>query len=99
MKHRAVCALVLLPGLASAQGIEPRAELDRSKPVPAKSEIISAWRKRQDAIKTFRLAWTEQQTHPTKWLSNPRYPERERTALPGLHVDRSFVVAKTVAVD
>lgn len=71
---------------------------DRSKPVPAKSEIIAAWQKRQGAIITFRFAWTEEQTHPKGWLSNPRYPERERSAIPGLLIDRSYVVAKTLAV-
>jgi len=71
---------------------------DRSKPVPAKSEVIAAWQKRQSAVNTFRFAWTEEQTHPKGWLSNPRYPERERSAIPGLLIDRSYVVAKTLAV-
>ena len=71
---------------------------DRSKPVPATSEIIAAWQKRQTAVNTFSFVWTEQQTHPTGWLSNPRYPERERSAIPGLLIDRSYVVAKTLAV-
>ena len=75
-----------------------RPQLDRSRPVPAKSEIIAAWQKRQSAINSFRFAWTEEQTHPTGWLSNPRYPERERSAIPGLLIDRHYVVAKTLAV-
>jgi hypothetical protein len=76
-----------------------RLELDRSKPVPAKSEVIKAWQKRQDLIKTFRFAWTEQQTHPKGWVPNPRYPEREWLNIPGLLVDRNYTVAKTLAVD
>ena len=71
---------------------------DRSKPVPTKAETIAAWQKRQGTINTFRFAWTEQQTHPRGWLSNPRYPERERSAIPGILIDRSYVVAKTLAV-
>jgi hypothetical protein len=71
---------------------------DPSKPVPAKSEVIAAWQKREGAINTFRFAWAEEQTHPKGWLSNPRYPERERSAIPGLLIDRSYVVAKTLAV-
>jgi hypothetical protein len=50
-------------------------------------------------VKTLSFVWTEEQTHPTGWLSNPRYPERERSAIPALFVDRSYVVAKTLAVD
>ena len=83
------------------QGPAARLQLgqrDPSKPVPAKSEIIAAWQKRQGAINTFRFAWTEEQTHPKGWLSNPRYPERERSAIPGLLIDRSYVVAKILAV-
>ncbi|HMG69980.1 MAG TPA: hypothetical protein VK544_02625, partial [Gemmatimonadaceae bacterium] len=73
------------------QGPAARLQLgqrDPSKPVPAKAEIIAAWQKRQGAINTFRFAWTEEQTHPKGWLSNPRYPERERSAIPGLLIDR-----------
>ncbi|MDT4898531.1 MAG: hypothetical protein QOH25_3608 [Acidobacteriota bacterium] len=76
-----------------------RPQLDRSKPVPAKSEVLKAWQKRQDAVKTFRFAWTEQQTHPKGWLPNPRYPEREWLAIPALYFDRSYSVSKTLAVD
>ncbi len=98
----AIGALAFPTTLAIAQQSESgRLQLgppDRSKPVPAKSEIITAWQKRQGAINTFRFAWTEEQTHPKGWLSNPRYPERERSAIPGLLVDRSYVVGKTLAV-
>src|SRR5947207_1268521 len=73
--------------------------IDPSKPVPAKSEIIQAWQKRQEGIKTFRFVWTEQQTHPKGWLPNPRYPERERLAIPQLLIDRSYVVTKRLSVD
>lgn len=76
-----------------------KVELDRSKPVPPKDVLIKAWQKRQDAIKTFRFVWTEQQTHPKGWISNPRFPERERSSLPALLTDRSFTVNKTLAVD
>lgn len=72
---------------------------DRSKPVPSKAEIVNAWQKRQDAFKTARFAWTEQQTHPKGWLPNPRFPEREWTAIPSLLKDRSYVVSKTLSLD
>ncbi|HYS69175.1 MAG TPA: hypothetical protein VEM14_02970 [Gemmatimonadaceae bacterium] len=83
------------------QGPAERLQLgqrDLSRPVPAKSDVIAAWQKRQAAITTFRFAWTEEQTHPKGWLSNPRYPERERSAIPGLLIDRRYVVTKTLAV-
>jgi len=76
-----------------------RPQLDLSKPVPPKADVIKAWQKRQDAIKTFRFGWTEQQTHPKGWLSNPRFPERERSSIPGLLIDRTYSVSKTLAVD
>jgi hypothetical protein len=99
----AIGALAFPAALALAQqGESGRLQLgqrDRSKPVPAKSEIITAWQKRQGAVNTFRFVWTEEQTHPKGWLSNPRYAERERSAIPGLLIDRSYVVAKTLAVD
>ncbi len=76
-----------------------RLQLDRSKPVPPKAEIIKAWQKRQDAVKTFRFSWTEQQTHPKGWLSNPRYRQHEWSNIPGLLIDRSYTVSKTLAVD
>ena len=72
---------------------------DYSKPVPSKAEIVNAWQKRQDAIKTARFAWTEQQTHPKGWIPNPRFPEREWLAIPGLHIHRSYSVAKTLSLD
>ena len=102
IRRAAIGALAFPAALALAQqGESGRLHLgqrDRSKPVPAKSEIIAAWQKRQAAVNTFRFAWTEEQTHPKGWLSNPRYPERERSAIPGLLIDRSYVVAKTLAV-
>src|ERR1044072_7256086 len=58
-----------------AQVFPRNAQLDRSKPVPAKAEVVKAWQKRQDAIRTFRFAWTEQQTPPKGWLANPRFPQ------------------------
>lgn len=98
----AIIALVFPASVALAQeGPAERLQLGRrdpSRPVPAKSEVIAAWQKRQGAINTFRFVWTEEQTHPKGWLSNPRYPERERSAIPGLLIDRSYVVAKTLAV-
>jgi hypothetical protein len=101
-RNAAIIALAFPTAVALAQqGPAERLQLgqrDPSRPVPAKSEVIAAWQKRQGAINTFRFAWTEQQTHPKGWLSNPRYPERERTAIPGLLIDRSYVVAKTLAV-
>src|ERR1041385_2946959 len=66
-----------------------RTQLDPSKPVPEKSEILPAWRKRETTIKTFQFNWTEQQTHPQGWLPNPRYPQREWLNIPGLQTDRS----------
>jgi hypothetical protein len=95
----AIGALLLPTALVLAQTPGTvRPQVDLSKPVPAKSEIIAAWQRRQGAVKTFRFAWTEEQTHPKGWLSNPRYPERERAAIAGLLIDRSYVVAKTLAV-
>ena len=82
-----------------AQDETARPQLDRSKPVPPKADVIKAWRKRQDAIKTFRFVWTEQQTHPKGWIANPRYPQREWSSIPGLLIDRTYSVSKTLAVD
>ena len=102
IRYAFVGAMALPLALAQPQqGPAARLQLgerDRSRPVPAKSEVIAVWQKRQGAINSFRFAWTEQQTHPKGWLSNPRYPERERSAIPGLLIDRSYVVAKTLAV-
>lgn len=92
-------AIATLATLLQQEADPGRLPLDRSRPVPAKSEIVAAWQRRQQSINTFRFAWTEEQTHPRGWLSNPRYPERERSAIPGPRVDRRYVVAKTVAVD
>jgi hypothetical protein len=72
---------------------------DRSKPVPTKSEIVTAWQKRQDAVKAFRFAWTEQQSHPKGWLPNPRFRQPEWLNIPGLLIDRNYAVSKTLAVD
>ena len=74
-------------------------ELDRSQPVPTKSEVESAWRTRQDKVKTFRFAWTEQQTHPKGWIPNPRFRQHEWLNTPGLLIDRSYTVSKTIVVD
>jgi hypothetical protein len=82
-----------------AQVFPKNPQLDPSKPVPTKDEIIKAWRKRQDAIKTFRFAWTEQQTHPKGWLPNPRYAQREWSNIPSLLKDRNYTVNKALAVD
>src|SRR5690242_812203 len=101
----ATAALAALGALATFAAFAPaqqrdgeRPQLDRSRPVPARAEVIAAWRQRQSAIASFRFAWTEEQTHPTGWLPNPRYPERERLAIPALRVDRHYAVAKTLAV-
>jgi len=98
----AITALTFPTAIALAQegGSAPMrlGARDRSKPVPTKAETIAAWQKHQGTINTFRFAWTEQQTHPRGWLSNPRYPERERSAIPGILFDRSYVIAKTLAV-
>ena len=101
-RNAAIVALAFPTAVVFAQqGPAERLQLgqrDLSRPVPAKSEVIAAWQKRQNAITTFRFAWTEEQTHPKGWLSNPRYPEHERSAIPGLLIDRHYVVAKTLAV-
>jgi hypothetical protein len=102
IRSLAIGALAFPTALALGQGSKAGpaqlGQVDRSKPVPSKSETIAAWQKRQSAINTFRFSWTEQQAHPKGWLSNPRYPERERSAIPGLLIDRSYIVAKTLAV-
>ena len=61
-----------MPTLLLAQSESRSLPPDRSKPVPAKSEIIAAWQKRQSAINSFRFTWTEEQVHPKGWLANPR---------------------------
>ena len=90
--------LFILPRLI-AQSDLGRARVDASKPVPAKSEVLEAWRRRQDQIRSFQFSWTEQQTRPTGWIPNPRYPERDRLAIPGLYSDRTYTVSKGLAVD
>jgi hypothetical protein len=98
-----IAFVVVLAGtafyFAFAQDPLGRPQLDRTKPVPSKAEVLSAWRKRQDAIRTFRFAWVERQIHPRGWIPNPRFPERERIALPTLRIDREYEVTKTLAVD
>ena len=74
-------------------------QLDRSRPVPTKAEMIAAWRKRQDSIRSFRFAWTEQQVHPVGWLPNPRFPQREWLDIPGFLTERNYTVQKSLAVD
>jgi hypothetical protein len=91
--------LVFASPLAHAQRELGRPELDRSKPVPPKSDVVKAWQKRQDGVRTLRFAWTEQQTHSRGWIPNPRVHERERVAMPALFRDRTFPVAKTLTVD
>ena len=72
---------------------------DRNKPIPSKAEIVAAWQKRQDAVKTLRFAWVEQQVHPRGWLPNPRFPEPERASIPALLKDRRYTVSKSLSVD
>jgi hypothetical protein len=76
-----------------------RPRLDLSRPVPSKSEVLRAWQARQDAIHSFRFAWTEDRCFAKGWLPNPRHPERERLDVPGLRVDRGYTVRKTLVVD
>jgi hypothetical protein len=76
-----------------------RLQRDRSTPVPTKAQLVNVWQKRQDAFKTARFAWTEQQTHHKGWLPNPRFPEREWLNIPGLLIDRSYIVSKTLSLD
>src|SRR5687768_8592818 len=74
-------------------------QLDRSRPVPTKDEMIAAWRKRQDSIRSFRFAWTERQVHPVGWLPNPRFPQREWLDIPGFLTERNYTVQKSLVVD
>ena len=91
--YGAVALLLALPLAGAAQdsrdvfGTLPR---DSSKPVATRAEIVAAWQRRQDAMKTASFAWVEQQTHPKGWFGNPRFPEREREAIPALREDRSL---------
>jgi len=93
-----ILALAPAPPLAAQRELG-RLPLDRSKPVPPKSDILAAWQARQQSIPRFRFTWTEEQTHPRRWVPNPRYPERERAATPALFRDRTYRVTKTLAVD
>lgn len=97
--HALALLLLLIAPHAAAQREAGRPELDRSKPVPPKPEIVSAWLKRQDPEKTLRFAWTEQQQHPRGWIPNPRLVQRERLAIPTLFGDRMFAVTKSLTVD
>jgi hypothetical protein len=72
-------------------------ELDRTRPVPAKTDVLDAWQRRQSAIHSFHFAWTELQTQPRGWIANPRYVERERLAAPSLE-NRRYAVNKTLVV-
>jgi hypothetical protein len=72
---------------------------DTSKPVATRAQIHSAWQSRQDAIRTARFEWVEQQVHPKGWLANPRFPERERLAIPALRENHSYSVSKTLTID
>jgi hypothetical protein len=94
-----VLAQVSRPAPFTDHDASGRPLLDRSRPVPPKNEILSAWKKRQDAVRLFRFVWDEQQTHPEGWIPNPRHPEREWLAIPGLVCDRTYTVKKSVAVD
>ena len=94
LREQPAIAIVFLV-CSAAQGqvvnqIGEMVRLDRSKPVPAREDAMSAWRKRQEAIRSFRFEWTEQQTHPKGWLPNPRLLEREWLNIPGLLIDRTY---------
>jgi len=110
MNMRTGSAIALSVGLLLAYGAQnsPNAQnrdvfgtlpRDTSKPVATKAQIIAAWQRRQDGIKSASFAWVEQQTYPNGWLGNPRFPERERAAIPALREDRTYLVSKTLAVD
>ena len=94
----AVAALLALPAHLGAQRPIEASQIDRSKPVPAKSDVLDAWRRRQASITSFRFAWTEQQTYPAGWIPNPRFAEIERLSIPSLRVDRTYTVMKSVSV-
>jgi len=82
---------------AQARPREPQ-ELDRSRPVPRKSEVLDVWQRRQATIHSFSADWVETQAYPTGWVANPRYPERERLALPSLRRDRVYTISKSLTV-
>lgn len=46
----------VISACAHAQRELGRPELDLSKPVPPKSDVVKAWQKRQDAVRTLRFA-------------------------------------------
>ena len=96
-----ILLVILLPRLYSLaqDNFGKLPQRDTSKPVATKAQILNAWQKRQDAVKTFRFAWTEQQTHPKGWVPNPRFRQHEWLNIPGLLIDRSYTVAKTLAVE
>src|SRR5213596_2520847 len=98
MRLLMLACLVSSPALLGAQCVPgSRAQLDRSRPVPAKADVLDAWQRRQSAIHSFHFAWTELQTQPRGWIANPRYVERERLAAPSLD-ERRYAVNKTLAV-
>ena len=93
-----VVCLLLSRTVVTAQcvpGSQP--QLDRSRPVPPKADVLATWRHRQSAINSFRFAWSEDQTQPRGWVPNPRYVERERLTAPGIE-DRHQVINKTLEV-
>jgi hypothetical protein len=93
-----LACLLSSPAMLAPQCVPgSRAQLDRSRPVPAKADLLAAWQRRQSAIHSFRFDWTEEQMQPRGWIANPRYAERERLAAPSLE-DRRYVVNKTLAV-
>ena len=98
MRLLTLACLLSSPAILAAQCMTgSRPQLDRSKPVPPKADVLAAWQRRQSAIHSFRFEWTEEQTQPRGWVANPRYPERERLASPTLE-DRRYVVNKMLAV-
>lgn len=100
----APAAALAAPPLLQAELGTPR--IDRSKPVPPKPAIVAAWRQRQDAVKTLRFAWTEEQVHVAGWMPNWRLTERDRLSLPRLLTDkgasgaeRRIAVSKSLVLD
>ncbi len=100
--HAASCTDSTIFSLRPPMGdvdAEGKLRLDRSRPVPQRFEIERAWQRRQAAVRSFRVTWTETQCHRQGWLPNPRHPEREWLAIPGVWSDRSFTVEKSLALD
>jgi hypothetical protein len=83
-------------GEADASG---RVRVDRSRPVPSKADVVAAWRRRQQNIRSFHFSWTEAQCHRSGWIPNSRHPERERLAIPAQRIDRDYTVNKSLTVD